>query len=138
MVVHPDRLGRLDDRQPLRIEPDRADEDGLEVSARRSDGAGDDLVRSAIASQGVDGDANHAGRLRRVETERLDVAAAVRLAGRADAVRLLRLLAGGAHLEVRDGDPMLRAALVAPRPRRLSLRDGHERLGTIAAALSSA
>ncbi len=72
--------------------------------------------------------------LRRVDAERLDVPALVRLAVRADAMRSLRLLAGRADLEARNGDPVLRAALVAPRPRRLSLRNGHERLLTIAAA----
>ena len=78
--------------------------------------------------------------LRRVEAERLDVPALVRLAVRADAMHPLRLLAGRADLDVRGGERVLGAALVAPRPGCLSLRDGHERLGTIAAAsaLSSA
>ena len=37
-----------------------------------------------------------------------------------------------------DGDPMLRAALVAPRLGRLSLRDGHQRLTSIATGLARA
>jgi len=72
--------------------------------------------------------------LRRVEAERLDVPALVGLAVRADAVSSLRLLAGRADLDVRDRDRVLCAALVASRLRRFSLRNGHERLGTIAGA----
>src|SRR5688572_24278904 len=71
--------------------------------------------------------------LRRVEAKRLDVPTLVRLAVRADTVHLLRLPARRADLEVRDGDPVLSATLVAARPRCLSLRNGHERLVTIAA-----
>src|SRR5438093_722047 len=70
--------------------------------------------------------------LRSLKPEGLDVAPAVRLAVRAHPVRQLRLPAVRADLEPRRGDRMLRAALVAPRLRGLSLRDGHGRLGTIA------
>src|SRR5678815_5535976 len=65
--------------------------------------------------------------LRRVYAQRLDVPALVRVAGRADAVRPLRLAAGGADVDARGGDPVLRPPLVAAGLRRLSLRDGHER-----------
>src|SRR3990172_6878781 len=61
-----------------------------------------------------------------------DVAALVGLAGRADAVRSLGLLARRADLNVRDGNPVLGASLVAPRLRSFPLGDCHERLRTIA------
>ncbi len=102
-------------------------------------GAGDDLVGRAIAPESIDRNPDHGVRtLRRVDAERLDVPALVRLAVRADAMRSLRLPAGRADLHARDGDPVLRAALVAPRPRCLSLRDGHERLRSIARGSSNA
>jgi hypothetical protein len=71
--------------------------------------------------------------LRSLDPERLDVAAPVRLAVRAYAMRELRLPAGRADLDARDGDPMLRAALVAPRPGCFPLWDGHERPRSIPA-----
>ena len=140
VVVHVDRLGRLDELETVRVEGRRAEENRLDVGRGCVGRAGDDLVGRAITTESVDGNADHARRLRRVEAERLDVPALVRLAVRADAMHPLRLLAGRADLHVRGGERVLRAALVAPRPGCLSLRDGHERLGTIAAAsaLSSA
>jgi hypothetical protein len=70
--------------------------------------------------------------LRSLDAQRLDVAAPVRLAVRAHAMRSLRLLARRADLDARDGDPVLGAALVAPGFRGFPLGDGHERLLTIA------
>jgi hypothetical protein len=46
-------------------------------------------------------------------------------------VRSLGLPARRTDLDVRDGDPVLGAALVAPGLRGFPLGDGHERLGTI-------
>jgi hypothetical protein len=57
--------------------------------------------------------------------ERLDLAAAVRLAGRTDPVRLLRLMADRALVDSRCLQAVLRAALVAARARLSSLRDCH-------------
>ena len=88
---------------------------------------------ATVSTQRVDRDPDHGDEtLRSFDAKRLDVPAPVRLAVRADPMGPLRLLAGRAHLEVRDGDPVLRAALVAPRPRRFPLGDGHERLPSIA------
>jgi hypothetical protein len=70
--------------------------------------------------------------LRSLDAQRFDVAALVRLAGRADAMRSLGLSARRADLDVRGGDPVLGASLVAPGLRGFSLGDGHERLRTIA------
>src|SRR6266508_6926021 len=65
--------------------------------------------------------------LRRVYAQRLDVPALVRVTGRADAVRPLRLAAGRADVDAGGGAPVLRPSLVAAGLRRLSLRDGHGR-----------
>src|SRR5262249_18751176 len=54
-------------------------------------------------------------RLRAEGSERLDLAAAVRLAGRAHLMRPGRLVAVRAEAQARRGDAVLRAALVAPR-----------------------
>src|SRR5215467_5940432 len=59
------------------------------------------------------------------EAERLDLAALVRAAGRADAVRLLRRTALRAGREARRLDRVRGAALVATRLGCLPLRDGH-------------
>ena len=64
--------------------------------------------------------------------QRLDVAAAVRLARRAHAVRLLRRPAVRAGADARRLDAVLGATLVAPGLAGLPLRDGHERLHTVA------
>ena len=60
--------------------------------------------------------------------ERLDLAALVRLAGRADVVRPLRRLAVRADVHARRLDPVLRAPLVATGLGGFLLRDCHERL----------
>src|SRR5207244_5845827 len=65
--------------------------------------------------------------LRGGSAERLDLATAVRLAVRADAVGRLRLVADRAQAQARRLDLVLRAALVAARLRRLLLWDCHER-----------
>jgi hypothetical protein len=67
-----------------------------------------------------------------LDAQWLDVAALVGLAVRAYAVRSLGLLARRADLDVRDGDRVLGASLVAPGLRGFPLGDGHERLRTIA------
>ena len=134
VVVHLDDLGGLDERQPERVEPARArtgsagsSEDAPRARPRRSPrGRGRPPAhrprRGRSSSESLGG----------LDADRLDVPALVRLAVRAHAMRALRLPAGRAELDARDGDPMLRAALVAPRLRRLSLRDGHKRLRSIA------
>src|ERR671934_824982 len=65
--------------------------------------------------------------LRSWGAERLDVAAAVRVARRADAVRPLRLTALRADVQARRLDAVLRTALVAASLGRFLLRDGHGR-----------
>ena len=120
---------RLDELQPERVDACWSEEDGLDLARRRRRGPSDDLLRRPVASEGVDRDANGHPPvlLRSLDPERLDLAALVRLAVRAHAVRELRLPAGRTDLDARDGDPVLRATLVAPRPGRFPLRDGHER-----------
>src|SRR3954470_5099905 len=63
--------------------------------------------------------------LRRGRAERLDLAALVRAAGRADGVRPLRLVAVRALLQARRRELEVRAALVAARFRGFALRDCH-------------
>src|SRR5262245_27931525 len=70
--------------------------------------------------------------LRGLDAQRLDLAAPVRLAVGAHAMGELRLPAVRADLHPRRRDGMRGAPLVAPCLRRLLLRDGHERLRTIA------
>ena len=87
------RAGWLDELEPAacrgRRGPNRM---GTTSSRGGLERAGDDLVGRTVAAEGVDGDADHGG-LRGLEAERLDLAALVRPAGRADAVRPLRLVA---------------------------------------------
>src|SRR5204863_2053157 len=64
--------------------------------------------------------------------ERLDLAAAIRLAGRAHLVRPGRLVAVRAEAQARRGDAVLGTALVAARLGGFSLRDCHERSASIA------
>ena len=137
MVVHVDRLGRLDEPETVGLEARRAEEDRLDVGEAAA--AAPATISSGARSppRASTATRDHGRRLRRVEAERLDVPALVRLAVRADAMRPLRLPAGRADLNARRGERVLGAALVAPRPGCLSLRDGHERLRTIAAAFSS-
>src|SRR5437763_994660 len=64
--------------------------------------------------------------------ERLDLAAAVRLAGRAHLVRRRRLVAVRAETQPRRRNAVLGAALVAARLRRFSLGNCHQRPRSIA------
>ena len=119
---------------PLASRLGRAEEhrlDRVRCSLRR---AGDDLLGGVIAAQGVDRDARSSRlcRLRSGRPERPDLAPAIRLARRADAVRLLRRAAVLAGRDARRVDPVLGAALVAAGLRGLSLRDGHERRAMVA------
>src|SRR5207245_6555729 len=65
--------------------------------------------------------------LRSRGAERLDVAAAIGVTGRADPVRALRPAALRADVQARRFDLVLRPALVATRLRGLLLGAGHER-----------
>ena len=126
-------LRRLDEWQAVRLEPGRAEEDRRDIRRTRPRPHRRRSRRERglpLARRPRPGSC--AGRLRRLDAERLDLPAPVRLAVRADAVRALRLPAVRADLHARRRDPVLRAALVAPRLRCLSLRDGHERLRSIA------
>ena len=70
------------------------------------------------------------------EAERLDLAALVGAAGRADAVRPLRRAALRAGVDARRLELVRRPALVAPRLRCFPLRDSHERPPMISYASS--
>ena len=90
----------------------------------------EDLVRTTVRPHRVYCDADcHVGSLGRGRTERLDVAAAVRVARRADAVRALRLAALRADVQAWRLDLVLRAALVAAGLRGFLLGDGHRSRG---------
>ena len=65
--------------------------------------------------------------LRGVDAERLDVAATVRAAGRAEVMRALGIPARPANVHLGGADRMRRPTLVAARFRCFSLGDGHER-----------
>jgi hypothetical protein len=97
----------------LGVEAFRAVEDRLDAVPRRLERACDDLLRGAVATERVDGDLRHA--LGSRGAERLDLAACVRLAGRAHPVRLLRLAALRAEVQARRFDPVVGPALVAAR-----------------------
>ena len=90
LLVHLDHVGRLEQLEPVRLESGRPKSTGTIASVRRLEGTGNDLGRAAIAAHRVDRDADHRG-YGRVDAERLDVAALVRAAGRADVVRALRV-----------------------------------------------
>src|SRR5262245_14454158 len=75
--------------------------------------------------------------LRGRSSERLDLAAAVRLARRADAVRQLGLVADRALVDARGLQAMRSPPLVAARLRLSALRNCHGRPRSIAAALFS-
>ena len=126
LLVHRHDLGRLDERQPLRVEPGGAEEQRPQRAGARVDGAGDDLPRVATAAEGVDRGADM--RLRSRGAERLDLAAAVVLARRAGVMRARRRSAVRTRVDARCLDAVLRATLVAAGLRRFPLGDGHERL----------
>src|SRR5439155_21617151 len=52
-------LGRLDERQSLRLEPGRPEEHDLDLVGRRLERTRDDLVRGAVTAERVDRDAGH-------------------------------------------------------------------------------
>src|SRR5690349_7180926 len=70
-------------------------------------------------------------KLRSGRRERLDVAAAVRLARGAGVMRARRRSAVRARVDARERDPVLGAALVAAGLGGLSLRDSHGRPGSV-------
>ena len=109
---------------------------GTIPSAAASSAPGDDLAGPAVAAHRVDGNRDgHVGL--EAGAERLDVAALVRLAVRADAMRPLRLPAGRADVHARRLDAVLGAALVAAGLGGFLLRDGHASRGSIARAAYS-
>ena len=55
--MHLDQLRRLDEREPLRLEPGRAEEGDVDPVRGSFDGACDDLAGRSITAQGVDRDA---------------------------------------------------------------------------------
>ena len=115
----------------MRVEVGRAEDDGLDALIRRGDGACDDLVRGMVAPEGVHGDpAAHC--LRCGSSERLNVAAPVRLARGAGVMGARRGAAVRAHVDGRHGDAVLSAALVAAGLGCLSLGDCHERPQSVA------
>ena len=61
LLVHADRLGRLDELEALRIEAGRTEQDRLDLFGGRVDRAGDHLFRPAVTPQRVDRDADHYG-----------------------------------------------------------------------------
>ena len=103
---------------------------------RASSAPVDHGLGTAVAAHRVDGDPDHARSLRSVNAERLDLAALVGAAGRADAVRALRLAAGRADVDLRRADRVRRTPLVAARLGGFPLRNRHERRPTIAYAES--
>ncbi len=137
VVLHLDHVRRLERTAGRRCRGPEPVQHGLDLGRSRGGGASDDLTGSTVAAHRVDGHSNHVAaylKNRDLDAERLDVPALVRLAVRADAMRELRLPAIRAYLDARDGDPVLRAALVAPRLGRFPLGDSHERLRSIQAA----
>ena len=61
LLVHRERVGRLDELEPLRVEPRRPDEHDVDPLAGGLDRACDDLLGRAIAAEGVDRYASHYG-----------------------------------------------------------------------------
>jgi hypothetical protein len=119
LFVHPDQLGRLDELEAAVSSPGRAEEDRRDLSGGSSERARDDLVRCAVAPHRVDRDSGQGQEpLRGRRAERFDLAALVRLAGRADVVRPLGLMAGRADVDARRLDAVLRAPLVSTGLRR--------------------
>ena len=57
LLVHLDHVGRLDELEPVRVEPRRTEEDDLDPLGGGLERARDDLVRRAVAAHRVDRDA---------------------------------------------------------------------------------
>ena len=120
----PIAVGATTSCEPARVEAFGPVQGHLDAVRSRSERAGDDLLRRAIPAQRVDRDAGHFVPSA-AEAERLDLAALVGAAGRADAVRELRRAALRAGVDPRRLERMRRPALVATGLGGLSLRDGH-------------
>jgi hypothetical protein len=58
VVVHVDRLGRLDELEAVGRKRRRAEQDGLDVRRSSRHRAGDDLVGRTIAPERIDGNAH--------------------------------------------------------------------------------
>ena len=136
LLVHLDQLRRLDEREPVRVEAGRAEE-----RRRRSPSAAASSAPATISPgarsppRASTATRAKASGLRSRSAERLDLAALVRVARRADAVRPLGLMAGRADVDARRLDAVLRAALVATGLRCFLLGDCHERLRSIASSV---
>ena len=104
----------VDELEAARVEPRRAEDDRLDAVGARREGAFDHGLGAAVSSHRVDGNPAHGRRdLRSVGVKRFDLAALVMAAGRADAVRALRLVARRADVDLRRLDLVRRAPLVA-------------------------
>ena len=123
LLGHLDHLGRLDERQAVRVEPGRAEERHVDPVRGSRERAEDHLIGRVVATECVDGDAGHG--LRDVEAERFDFAALVGAAGRTDTVRPLRRAALRARVDARSLELVRGAALVAARLRCFPLGDSH-------------
>ena len=121
LLVHGDDLLGMDDLEAARERLEhvaRAVEDGDDVGGRGLERAGDDLLRRPIAAHGVDGDADRRHPVTNLgsgRAQRLDLAAPIRAAGRADVVRPLRLMALLALDERGNRHLVRRPPLVAAR-----------------------
>ncbi len=135
LVVHRDHLLGGDVLEPACVERGRAVENRDDPVGGSCERAGDDLIRAAVAAHGVDGDSG--GQLRMRGDQRLDLAALVRLAVRADAMRPLGLAAGRADVDARGFDPVLGTPLVATGFRGFLLGDCHWSRGSIATGRAS-
>src|SRR5213078_746823 len=114
------------------IEACRAEDDRLDALGACGECALDHRLRPSVTPHRVDCDAGHV--LRSLDAERLDLAALVRAAGRADAMRALRLAARRADVDLRRADRVRGTPLVAAGLGGFPLRDGHDRRPTIASA----
>ena len=86
LLAHLDPVGRRDERQTARLEPGRPVERHVDPVLRGVERTEDHLLGGLVAAQCVDCDARQLEPLRRREAQRLDLAALIRAAGRADAM----------------------------------------------------
>ena len=123
LLRHVDPVGCDDELQAVRVETGRPVERDVDPVCGCVECAEDHLARRPVTTQCVDRDArNHATGL---EAERLDLAALVRAAGRADAMRPLGRAALRARVDARRLELVLRATLVAAGFGGFSLGDSH-------------